>query len=293
MIYTLTLNPALDYYIETENLIQGTVNRAVSAELKIGGKGLNVSRVLSKLGLETVALGFVGGFTGEVITKGCEFNTDFITLEQNTRINVKLKDSDTETEINGLGAEIPKEKLTQLFEKAKKITENDMLIMCGSLPKNLPFTFYRDFAKATAARFVITDTSGKALSSALEMKHFLIKPNIFELEELFNRKINTLDETVTYAVKLLETTENVLVSMGEKGAVLVNRDTYFYVPAAKGRVLSAVGAGDTLLAAFVADYLKNKDLKSALEFAAETAARFVFTGVIGGATGDMGVQHMG
>lgn len=265
MIYTLTLNPSIDYVIEVPNLELGKVNRT-SQDIKFpGGKGINVSRMLSSQGTENIALGFLGGFTGEFINnklKTYGITTNFIKVNGDSRINVKVK-SNEETEINGAGPNISKENLDTLFKKLDALKEDDILVLAGSIPSTLHKDLYLQIQKRVCNNNVkvVVDTSGKALLEAIKNKPFLIKPNNHEIEEIFNVKIKSEKELISYGKKLVELgAENVIISMAGDGALLINSNGIFKGNAPKGEVKNSVGAGDSLVGGFLAEYVKTNDI---------------------------------
>lgn len=259
MIYTITFNPAIDYVIHTDNIRTGEVNRTSSETYFIGGKGINVSVVLAELGVNSVALGFVAGFTGDAIENGLlkkGISTDFIKLDNGfSRINVKIK-SDEETEINGQGPEISDEAIAELFRKLDSINSGDILVLAGSIPKSLDSDIYErilSYCDGKGVRFVV-DASGSLLLNVLKYKPFLIKPNNHELGEMFGVKASSSAEIEKYALKLREMgARNVLVSMAGDGAVLFAEDGNMYsCGVCKGTVRNSVGAGDSMVAGFIA-----------------------------------------
>lgn len=259
MIYTITFNPAIDYVIHTDNIRTGEVNRTSSETYFIGGKGINVSVVLAELGVKSVALGFVAGFTGDAIEKGLlkkGISTDFIKLDNGfSRINVKIK-SDEETEINGQGPEISDEAIAELFRKLDSINSGDILVLAGSIPKSLDCDIYErilSYCDGKGVRFVV-DASGSLLLNVLKYKPFLIKPNNHELGEMFGVKASSSAEIEKYALKLREMgARNILVSMAGDGAVLFAEDGNTYsCGVCKGTVRNSVGAGDSMVAGFIA-----------------------------------------
>ena len=234
MIYTVTFNPALDYVMYTGTLINGKTNRSRCEELYFGGKGINVSYVLSQLGVSTTALGFVAGFTGDALeaaVKDWGIKTDFVHLANGlTRINVKLK-GECETEINAQGPSIDKDALDALFLKLDVIKNGDTLVLAGSVPSSLPSDIYESILKRLSGRGVrfVVDATGKLLENTLQFKPFLIKPNIDELCEVLNIKIETEEELIAAAKRLQEKgAQNVLVSLGGDGAVLLADDGKIY-----------------------------------------------------------------
>lgn len=258
MIYTVTLSPALDYYMEIPTLEAGLVNRAAHSYLQVGGKGINVSLMLANLGEESVATGFVAGFVGQELVRrlqGRGIATEFISLpEGNTRINVKLKGQEI-TEINAAGPAVPPEALAALTERLSKLGREDTLVLAGSVPGGLPEEIYCQLLASVADRGVrtVVDTTGPALRRALAYHPYLIKPNHHELGELFGRTLTTLDEVAECAALLqAEGARNVLVSMGGKGALLLDeRGTTHFLAAPVGVARGTVGAGDSMVAGFL------------------------------------------
>ena len=284
MIYTVTFNPAVDYVVKTGNLIPGAVNRSNGEEIFFGGKGINVSIVLKELGVESKALGFVAGFTGTAIEEGINsqgIKTDFVHLKKGlSRINVKIK-SDTETELNGQGPEISDEALNELFQKLEVLKENDMLILAGSIPSSLPPDIYEKIIErlnGKGIRFIV-DATKSLLLNVLKYHPFLIKPNNFELAEIFSVPIDTTDDVIKYAGKLKEMgAVNVLVSRAEEGAVLIDENNDVHViEAPKGKVLNSVGAGDSMLAGFIAGYTSTSDYNYALKLGTASGSATAFS----------------
>ena len=259
MIYTVTFNPAIDYVVHTKELRTGGVNRSAYEEIYIGGKGINVSAVLAELGVQSIVLGFTAGFTGIAIERGvCSMGieADFVRLKSgNSRINVKIK-TDAETELNGQGPEIDERAIDELFTKIDRLSEGDTLILAGSIPSSLPSDIYEKILGRIEGKGICTvvDATGELLLNVLKYKPFLIKPNNFELEEMFGVKLQNEEETVSYAKKLQEMgAQNVLVSMAEKGAVLLDENGVIHkAGACSGELRNSVGAGDSMLAGFVA-----------------------------------------
>ena len=270
MIYTVTFNPALDYIVRVEQFNVGEVNRAAYSEIMAGGKGVNVSLVLKNLGHESTALGFAAGFTGEKLVrdlkdKGCR--TDFIFLEQGmTRINVKIKGQE-ETEINGEGPEITPVAIRAMMIKLERLREGDILILSGSIPKTLPEDIYEKVIVRQQGKNVriVVDATKNLLKETLEYHPFLIKPNHHELGELFGVTISNPEEALSYAEKLQQMgAVNVLVSMAGEGAVLLDEYGNKHMsPAPGGRLVNSVGAGDSMVAGFMAGYLETKNYEQA------------------------------
>ncbi|WP_300261228.1 1-phosphofructokinase [Clostridium sp.] len=270
MIYTLTLNPSIDYVIDVENLELGKVNRT-SKDFKFpGGKGINVSRILGNQKIDNIALGFLGGFTGKFIEDNLNslgVKTEFIKVKGDSRINVKIK-SNKETEINSDGPIISAENLKSLFRRLDQLVEGDILVLAGSIPSTLPRDLYLQIQKRVSQNNVkvVVDTSGKALLEAIKNKPFLIKPNNHEIEEIFNVKINSEEELIKYGKELVSLgAENVIISMAGDGALLITKYGVFKGNAPKGEVKNSVGAGDSLVGGFLAKYVETKDLISSFK----------------------------
>lgn len=288
MIYTVTLNPSIDYIIETDKFKIGEVNRANKEELYPGGKGINVSLMLNELQIENTALGFLGGFIGEYIENTLAsngVNTEFIKLEKGfSRINLKIK-NEVETEINGKGPHISEDNLQLLYKKIEKLKDEDILVLCGSIPKSLSNTLYQDIISMVAKKNVkvIVDATSNLLLNTLKYNPFLIKPNIHELEEIFDTKIDCIDSTIFYATKLKDMgAENVLISMGKDGALLIDSKGKIYLSNAPyGDVVNTVGSGDSMVAGFISGYLKTKDYKEALKLGASCGSATAFSSGIG------------
>ena len=259
MIYTVTFNPAIDYVIRIDQLQVGYVNRSQSEEVYFGGKGINVSMVLSELGIKSKALGFVAGFTGNAVERGVQdkgVETDFIHLSDGfSRINVKIK-SAKETELNGQGPKISGEAIELLYEKLDELKDGDTLVLAGSIPNTLPADIYEKILAGLSGKKIkaVVDATNQLLMNVLKYKPFLVKPNNFELGEMFGVELKTTDEIIEYAKKLKDMgAVNVLISMAGDGAVLV--DEYGNVhacEACKGQVVNSVGAGDSMVAGFIA-----------------------------------------
>ncbi|NLL92862.1 MAG: 1-phosphofructokinase [Clostridiales bacterium] len=281
MVYTVTFNPALDYAVGVEEFILGQVNRAYNESILPGGKGINVSVVLSHLSVENTALGFVAGFTGKQICERLESEgvaTDFIEVEGVSRINIKLK-SREETEINGLGPIICEEAIQELMAKLEVIEDGDFIVLAGSIPKSVPDSIYMDIMSKLKDRNIrfIVDATGDLLVNVLKNHPFLIKPNKQELSEIFNANIDSNDEVIFYARKLIDIgAENVLVSMAGDGAILVTKEDTFFMNAPKGELVDSVGAGDSMVAGFIAGYIETQNLLEALKMgiAAGSASAF-------------------
>ena len=259
MIYTVTFNPAIDYIVHTGTMQVGQVNRSQGEELYFGGKGINVSFVLHELGLPSKALGFVAGFTGAAIEAGIQeqgIATDFVHLDSGfSRINVKIK-SGEETELNGQGPNISEAAVAELFEKLNQLQDGDVLILAGSIPNTMPADSYEKILAHLSDKNikVVVDATKDLLLKVLPYHPFLIKPNNHELGELFGVTLHSIEEIATYAKKLQEMgAQNVLISMAGDGALLIDETGKQHVcGVCKGTVKNSVGAGDSMVAGFVA-----------------------------------------
>ena len=287
MIYTVTFNPALDYIMRVPRLIPDAVNRTDSESIYYGGKGINVSIVLRRLGVDNVALGFIAGFTGREIAQGVRaqgVQTDFITLSEGvSRINVKIKGAagKEETEVNAQGPKITKSDLEQLFGKLDKLQQDDTLILAGSIPGSLPTDVYEQIMARLSGRGVqiVVDATGDLLKNVLKYHPFLIKPNNFELGEMFGTTLKTQEEIVAHARKLQDMgAENVLVSMAGDGSILLTESGEVHcMGVAKGTVKNSVGAGDSMVAGFVAGYLERGDYAYALKLGTAAGGATAFS----------------
>lgn len=283
MVYTVTFNPAVDYVIHTTEVEAGGVNRAESEEIYFGGKGINVSLVLSELGVKSKALGFIAGFTGDAIEKGVSekgVETDFVRLENGfSRINVKIK-SGSETDINGQGPRIDGAALDKLFRKLDKIENGDTIVLAGSVPNSLPEDIYEKILERLQNKDIkaVADASKNLLLNVLKYKPFLVKPNNYELGEMFGVSLKTTDEIEEYARKLQDMgAKNVLVSMAGDGALLLDENGKTHVcGVCKGTVKNSVGAGDSMVAGFIAG-LERGDHKYALKLGTAAGGATAFS----------------
>ena len=284
MIYTVTVNPSIDYVIKVDKLTTGNINRVNEEHVYPGGKGINVTRILKSLDNDNIALGFVSGFTGDYIINSLQelnLKSDFIKVKEGfTRINVKVK-SEEETEINGQGPKISEEELNQFYKVIDKLVDGDILILSGSIPSCLDERLYESIMKKVEDRDikVIVDATKNLLLNVLKYKPFLIKPNNHELAEMFNVELNSTEDVVFYARKLKEMgAQNVLISMGKDGALLVTEnDEVFASSVAKGEVINSVGAGDSMVAGFIAGYLKSNSYEEALRLGAASGGATAFS----------------
>ncbi|WP_288932195.1 1-phosphofructokinase [uncultured Eubacterium sp.] len=284
MIYTVTFNPSLDYIVSVDDFKLGLTNRTSSELILPGGKGTNVSTVLKNLGLESTALGFVAGFTGNEIVKRLNdmgIKSDFISIENGiSRINLKLKSIDG-TEINGAGPDISEEKVNELMDKLNQLKEGDVLVLAGSIPSSMSDNIYRDIMADLKDRgvMIVVDATKDLLLNVLEYHPFLIKPNNHELGEIFNVKLTTREEVIPYGRKLQEKgARNVLVSMAGEGAVLIAEDgQVFDAPAPKGKLINGVGAGDSMVAGFVAGWIEKQDYEYAFHMGVASGSASAFS----------------
>lgn len=259
MVYTVTFNPAIDYVVRTDGMTVGTVNRAKGEKIYFGGKGINVSLVLSELGISSKALGFVAGFTGAAIEQGISekgIETDFVHLDKGfSRINVKIK-SGSETELNGQGPSIDDKALDELFKKLDNLSDGDTIVLAGSIPDSMPSDSYEKILEHLSGKNIktVVDATKDLLMNVLKYKPFLIKPNNHELGEMFGVTLTTNEEIKEYAGKLKSMgARNVLVSMAGDGALLLDENGKTHIcGVCKGTVKNSVGAGDSMVAGFIA-----------------------------------------
>ena len=293
MIYTVTFNPAIDYIVRMDKALDpGMTNRSVSEDCFFGGKGINVSTVSKHLGIESTALGFAAGFTGKAIVESLVekgIREEFITLKNGiSRINVKIK-SDEETEINAQGPKISDEAYNELLEKLDGLQKDDILILAGSIPSSLPSDVYEIILERLYGKGIIfvVDATKDLLLNVLRYKPFLIKPNNHELGEMFGTVLKTDDEIEEHAKKLQEMgARNVLISMAGDGAMLITEDGQrFRVGVPEGTVKNSVGAGDSMVAGFVAGYMKTGDYRVALNMGTAAGSATAFSDDL--ATGDL------
>lgn len=282
MIYTLTLNPSVDYIVQLEEVKIGDLNRSVNETKFPGGKGINVSRVLKRMGVSSKVLGFIGGFTGKYLENYLQnekIETDFVKVKEDTRINIKIK-TEKETEINAKGPDISGKDFEALKEKIKQLTNEDLLVLAGSIPATMPNTTYEELVKICSENgtgFVV-DAEGDLLKKVLPYKPFLIKPNHHELGELFDTNITSSEEAIEYGKKLVQMgAQHVIVSLAEKGAVFINENISLIAEVPKGEVKSSVGAGDSMVAGFLAKYEATKDVKEAFRYSVASGSATAFS----------------
>lgn len=285
MIYTLTLNPAIDHIVRVEKLDVGETNRMVDEIFKAGGKGINVSKLLKNLGEDSLCLGFVAGFTGLELERMTEedfnLNSDFIHVSEGlTRINTKIK-AEKETEINGNGPEISKSEIEALFDQLEQIKENDYLFLSGSIPKSMDANFYGQIMDRLKNKKVniIVDSSGASLKESLKYKPFVIKPNLRELEQIFDIRIVDQEDIKLYAKKFQEMgARNIIVSLGGDGAYLLDENgSDYFLEAPKGVLVDSVGSGDSMLAGFVYSVIHNNTYEDAFKFSLACGSATAFS----------------
>lgn len=281
MIYTCTIAPSIDYTVYVPDFEQGKLNRSNDVYYYPGGKGINVSRVLQRLGVTSRALGYAGGFTGHYIDaflKNEGITTDFIETTEITRMNVKIKSAE-ETELNGPGPELTKAQLSALTEKVRRMKSGDWFVLAGSLPSSIAPSYFLELAticEAKNIRFVV-DTSGPALKNILTTPVFLIKPNQQELGDLFGVEIAHLSDAYDYASRLVARgTQHVIVSMGSEGALFVTKDLALVARAPQGTVVNTVGSGDSLVSGFIASYVAGQDVAQAFRYGVASGSATAF-----------------
>lgn len=287
MVYTVTFNPAMDYVMQVNNMNEKDINRSEKEKMFYGGKGINVSSVLTQLDIENTATGFLAGFTGSELERMLEadnINTDFVHLKTGfTRINVKIK-SEKELDINAHGPDILEQDIDELLNKLKKIKSGDYLVLAGSVPHSLSDDIYEKILEHFTNKDinVVVDTTGNLLKNILKYKPFLIKPNHHELGEIFSVDINSTQDVIRYAKKLQEMgAKNVLVSRAKDGATLIDENgNVTSVTNASGKIVSSVGCGDSMVAGFIAGYIESKNYEKALRLGAVCANATAFSSSI-------------
>lgn len=298
MIYTVTFNPSLDYIVSVKDFSLGKTNRTVTEQMLPGGKGINVSTVLCNLGIETTALGFIAGFVGDEIERKIQdagFVSEFIRIKDGcSRINVKMKDFDG-TEINGMGPVIDPESAACLFEKLDGLKAGDVLVLAGSIPAGMTSSVYSDILQQLAGRGVlmVVDASGDLLYRVLAYRPFLVKPNNHELGELFGVDLRKRSEVVPYAKRLQEMgARNVLVSMAGEGAVFVSEDgRVMELDVPDGKLVNAVGAGDSMVAGFLAGWIESRDYENAFKMSVAAGSASAYSELLATKDEIMGLYH--
>lgn len=282
MIYTLTLNPSIDYVLKIDKFSDGETLRSNTEEKYPGGKGIMVSKLLKNLGEKSVNIGFLGGFTGDFIRKklnDLEIEEDFTNIEDDSRINVKLK-YETETEINAQGPQITEEEIEEFLNYLDQLQEDDFVIISGSIPKSLGDDFYRvivNLLEMNNVRFAL-DTSGKKLFKLSSYKPFLVKPNKKELEEIFEDKIDSDEKIVKYARKLIDQgAENVIVSLGKDGSIFVDNSVIYKAKPIEGKLINSVGSGDSMVAGYIYGYMKGLSKFDSYKLAASCGSATAFS----------------
>ena len=282
MIYTLTLNPSIDYVLKIDKFEDGQTLRSNTEEKYPGGKGIMVSKLLKNLGEKSVNIGFLGGFTGDFIRKklnDLEIEEDFTNIEDDSRINVKLK-YETETEINAQGPQITEEEIEEFLNYLDQLQEDDFVIISGSIPKSLGDDFYRvivNLLEMNNVRFAL-DTSGKKLFKLSSYKPFLVKPNKKELEEIFEDKIDSDEKIVKYARKLIDQgAENVIVSLGKDGSIFVDNSVIYKAKPIEGKLINSVGSGDSMVAGYIYGYMKGLSKFDSYKLAASCGSATAFS----------------
>lgn len=286
MIYTVTLNPAVDYVIQVSDFSEGELNVTQRENKFPGGKGINVSRVLKQLGMESVNLGFIGGFTGRFIQEKLyeeKLGTDFISVAGDTRINIKLK-SQVETEINGQGPQITMANISKLKNQLKQLTPEDLVVFSGSIPKGVSEDIYRELITEVSQKNIpfVVDISSKQLLDILPFKPLLIKPNHHELATIFETSFQSIEEMMPYGEELLEKgAQHVLLSLGKDGALLFTEEGIYQVKGLSGELKNSVGAGDSMVAGFISQIVQNKDLLTCFKYGVASGSATAFSDDLG------------
>lgn len=282
MIYTLTLNPALDYdmYL-TNDLNVGELNLAKEVKYRAGGKGINVSKVLKNLEIESTAIGYVAGFVGDFIINDLKkdgINSEFVELEGCTRINAKVNGNDIETELTGVSPTISKENLEKLIQKMSELKDGDILVLAGSIPGTVASDIYKRLSKNVKAKVeIVLDTRGNLIQENM-YNNLFIKPNIHELREMFGEKLETKEEIVNKCKYFLDKgIKNVILSRGGEGALLVNKDFALEASVPKGKLINSIGAGDSMVAGFVAGYTKGMSIEDSFKLAVASGSATAYS----------------
>jgi 1-phosphofructokinase len=268
MIYTLTLNPSIDYYLYKQDIVVGKTNRITKTEISLGGKGINISKILTALNIESIALGFIGNNAS--CCSDINIKTDFVNIIDNTRINVKVI-SQKETELNAIGPNITNDEIIKLFKKLDQINDGDFLIISGSIPQGLNENIYADILEYLKDRQVkiIVDSTQKLLLNTLKYHPLLIKPNLDELNELFSSNL-VIEEKISFLQNL--GAQNIIVSMGNQGAILYDiNGIKMQTPPFKGIIKNTIGAGDALIAGFIKEYINSSNVVKAYLYGVSTA----------------------
>ena len=287
MYYTITLNPAVDMLVSASNFGLGKLNRTDEASYVVGGKGINISMLLKNVNVPTRALGFVAGFTGHFIKEELDrlrVNYEFVETAGNTRINIKLT-TETETEINGQSSAVTEQNIERFFDTLSAVGEGDVVFLSGNIITGMTVDHFKQIARnvSESGAMLVVDSNKDLVLDTLQYKPFVVKPNEFELGEMFGVKISGVEDILTYAAKLKEQgAKNVLVSRGGDGAILLTEnDEVFEVNVAKGEIVSTVAAGDSMLAMFVAKYNETKSYEQALRYASAAGGATSFSVGVG------------
>ncbi len=281
MIYVLSLNPSLDYHLKVDSFKVGETNRSVKEFMQIGGKGINVSVLLNNLNTKTQLLGFVGGNIGNIINQKLNaypyIQNNMISTEADSRINIKIN-SDMETEINARGNPITSEELLNLENQLQDIEAQDFLIITGSLAANMKTSWYLDVAKKMQHCHLVFDIASKILLEICPYHPFLIKPNLKELEAIFEVNITNQESILYYGKKLVQLgAQNCIISMGNQGSYLITQDKVYQAQTPQGKLVNSVGAGDTMIGAFIYAYQKEKDIEKAYAFSVAASSATAYT----------------
>lgn len=282
MIYTVTLNPSVDYIVQLDDPQLGKLNRSNAEDKFPGGKGINVSRVLKRMGVDSKPLGFIGGFTGRFIEEYLHseaIQTNFVKVDEDTRINIKLK-AETETEINAKGPLITDSDFQALKDKITQLSAQDMLVLAGSIPATLPPSTYEELVRLCVnnGTGIVVDAEGELLTKVLSYQPFLIKPNHHELGEIFNTQITNCEQAIAHGKKLVDQgAQNVIVSLAGDGAVFINKEISLIANVPVGKVKSSVGAGDSMVAGFLAKYLETNDVELAFQYSVASGSATAFS----------------
>lgn len=282
MIYTITLNPSIDYILSMDHLEAGSLNRSHNETILPGGKGINVSRVLKRLNIDSTVFGFGGGFTGRYIEEFLQkegISSRFVQVNGLSRINVKIM-ADQETEINANGPAIEESDLKNLLQMVAGLKSGDVLVLAGSIPASIPKTFYQTIAEAIQGKdiLLVVDAEKNLLEPVLSYRPFFIKPNHHELGEMFHTTIKTVEDAIHYGKKLLERgVQNVIVSMAEKGSVLLTEQAVWQADVPQGKLKSSVGAGDSTVAGFLAGIARGYSLEKAFQLANASGSATAFS----------------
>ncbi len=285
MIYTLTLNPALDYNLSMEEFKKGNLNLSKEGYYTSGGKGINVSILLKNLDIPSTPLGFLGGFSGDYIQKDLDkkgIKADFVKIKDTTRINIKIKDKIDETEIAGISPNISEDEKKLLVEKIKKIKNEDYLVLSGSIPNSYSSSIYKEIIDNLPKKTkVFLDTRGDILEKTLSKRVFLAKPNLDEIRALTGKNLESIEEIIKEVKPLLNRCENIIISLGDKGSLFFTQEKVYRALPIEGEVINTVGAGDSMLAGFLGKYIETNDLYKSYKFSVASSSASVFSKELG------------